>query len=277
MVRDQFIMTNQILELKLAEKTCELEKANLKLAKANEDLLELDKVKMEFLRIISHEIRTSLNGILGPIILIKDKLEDSKYSNLLEILISSASRLEKFSLTALAITELKTGIRNSIIKRINLNSLIQDVLISANKQSKQKNIIFDLSAISKELIIKGDLQLLLICLSGIIENAVKYSPHGGTIYIRTENKNNLIYCEISDEGPGFSDAAIGNLFKLFRPGEPHIDQNNGLGLTLAKLIMEAHSGNIDVENLTGTGAIVRLIFPKDSFNNRVCKSSREDQ
>ena len=144
-------MTNQILELKVAERTAELKKSNEKLAIANEELIELDKVKMEFLNIISHEIRTPLNGIIGPIELIKNELKDSKLTKLIEILDSSVSRLEKFTLTALAITELKAGIRIDSTKKINFNELIQNTLITFNEISKLKNLKFYTGTISKEL------------------------------------------------------------------------------------------------------------------------------
>ncbi len=261
--REQLKMTNQILELKVAERTSELKKSNEELSKANEELLGLDKVKTEFLNIISHEIRTPLNGILGPIELIKHELNDSKLTKLFEILNYSVSRLEKFALTALTITELKSGVRCVSLEKINLNELIQKALITINEISKPKNLRFDIGTISNELIIKGDLRELIMCFKGILENAVIYSPPGGNIFIRAESKNNGISCEISDEGPGFSEIALKNLFKLFRPGEPHIDQNIGLDLTLAKLIMEAHSGKIIIENLAVKGAMVKLIFPLD--------------
>ncbi len=259
--REQLKMTNQILELKVAERTSELKKSNEKLAKSNEELMELDNVKTEFLNIISHEIRTPLNGIVGPIELIKSELNDSKLTKLFEILESSVSRLEKFTLTALAITELKTGLRKDSLKKINLSELIQNTLLAINEQSKPKNIKFDTSSFSAKDLITGDLNLLTMCFKGILENAVIYSPSGGTVMIRVENKNNSTSCEISDEGPGFSEIALKNLFKLFRPGETHVDENLGVDLTLAKLIMEAHSGKIIIENLKNKGAMVKLIFP----------------
>ena len=254
-------MTKQDLELKLAEKTIELEKACQKLLQANADLLELENDKSEFLSIISHEVRTSLNGILGSILLIRDKLQDNKFSILFEILVSSATRLEKFSLTALSITELKTGVRKYSKTAVSLDTLIRETLVSFETLSRQKELKFDVSPISQENEIKGDPGLLEICFKSIIENAVKYSPAGGRITIRTENKNNAITCEISDEGPGFSETALKRLFKLFSPGEPHIDQNIGLDLSLARLIMDAHKGKIEVENRKEGGAGVKLVFP----------------
>ena len=259
--RNQLKMKNQALELKLAEKALEIEQLSSKLEEANAGLLELEAMKSDFLSIISHEVRTSLNGILGSILLIRDKLPDNRFSILFDILVSSASRLEKFSLTALSITELKTGVRKYTPTGINLDALIREILISFHPVSRQKGISFNLAGISRELEICGDRDLLAICFTSIIENAVKYSPAGGIITIFTEQKNNTLTCIILDEGPGFSETALRHLFKLFSPGEPHIDQNIGLDLSLARLIMEAHSGKIEVENLQGGGAGVRLVFP----------------
>jgi two-component system, sensor histidine kinase and response regulator len=252
--KEQLKEINHGLEEKVKERTLELEKAN-------NELKHLDKVKTEFLHIIGHEIRTALNGIMGPIELLKIELKENKLPNLIKILDQSVSRLEKFSLTALAITELKTGIPTMGKSEIKIAALIQTVLDKVSELLKPKNIQLHLASIPDDLKITGNLKLLTICFECIIENAVNYSSAEGIIKINVAIDNSRISFQISDQGKGFSETALKNLYKLFSPGEPHINQNNGLGLALAKLIMEAHLGKIEVENLKTGGALVRLIFP----------------
>jgi two-component system, sensor histidine kinase and response regulator len=253
--KEQLKEINQLLEEKVKERTLELEKAN-------SELKNIDIAKTEFLNIIGHEVRTALNGIVGPIQLLKHELNDDKLPNLINILDISVSRLEKFSLTALTITELKTGNQNMMNGKIKMSVLIQNVLDKVSKLLNPKNNRIQLLPFTQEIEIKGDLKLLTICIENIIENAIKYSPAEGVITMNVKPGNKLINCEISDQGKGFSESALNNLFKLFMPGEPHIDRNIGLGLAFSKLIMEAHSGKIEVENIKDEGALVRLIFPE---------------
>jgi signal transduction histidine kinase len=162
----------------------------------------------------------------------------------------------------LTITELKTGNQNMMNGKIKMSVLIQNVLDKVSKLLNPKNNRIQLLPFTQEIEIKGDLKLLTICIENIIENAIKYSPAEGVITMNVKPGNKLINCEISDQGKGFSESALNNLFKLFMPGEPHIDRNIGLGLAFSKLIMEAHSGKIEVENIKDEGALVRLIFPE---------------
>ena len=251
---------NQWLEEKVNERTLELKEVNKKLGKANEKLMNFDKVKAEFLNIISHEIRTPLNGIIGPISLLKNKLKDSNLSNLINILDISVSRLERFSLTALAITELQTDSKKVTIREIKLNELIESSVNEKYKMLEPKNLHLQIDPIPDELKISVDSKLLKICFGSILENAIKYSPKNGNIFIRTTQEDASVVCEISDEGKGFSETALQRLFKMFMPGDPHIDQNSGLELTLVKLIMDAHTGKIEVRNRKEGGASVKLIL-----------------
>ena len=69
-----------------------------------------------------------------------------------------------------------------------------------------------------------------------------------------------VSCRVTDNGPGFSEEALQGLFKLFAPGEPHINDNVGLDLALVKMIMDAHEGRIEIKNNTEGGATVKLLF-----------------
>lgn len=252
---------NQWLEQKVSEKTLELKEANKKLSRANEELMNLDKVKAGFLRIISHEIRTPLNGIIGLICLLKSELKDSNLSELIDALDSSVSRFEKFSLTALNITELQTGSKKISKSEIVLKELIADSIYEKHKMLESKNLHLQIDPIPDEMRISVDPELAKICFDNILENTIKYSTENSSVFIRASIENTSVICEISDEGKGFSIDALKSAFKMFMPGETHLDTNTGLGLTLAKLIMNAHSGKIEVTNRKEGGASVKLIFP----------------
>ena len=242
------------------ERTINLEKANKELDKANKELSVLDQAKLDFLQLISHEIRTPLNGILGFTDLLRSEIQSAELQEYLDYLESSAKRLETFSYKALKITELRTKKFNLKIEQVSLNDLFNTAhkFLLDKIEASNINIIFQKDESFDELVCDWD--LVKICFECIIDNAVKYSPPGGDVIVKTSMLGEAIVCEFFDSGSGFSENALENLFRLFGLGDEHIDQNTGLNLALVKLIMEVHNGEIEIINNLPKGSIVRLIF-----------------
>ncbi|MFC2112955.1 response regulator [Bacteroidota bacterium] len=258
--KTQLEALNQQLEEKVKKRTRQLHEANKELIQANIKLSELDHAKTEFLNLISHEIRTPLNGILGPAYLIKDRIGSGELDQLFEILDLSVNRLEKFSYTALLITRLNTNKdkipgTNHILKKIVLDSINE-----LSEKISQKKITTELQENPVDMKVPGEYELLKTCLVNILDNAIRFSPGEGIIGINIFRKNKKIICEITDQGKGFDAMILKNPFELFSLSEANIDGHIGVGLYLSKLIMEAHSGRIEVENLSSGGAMIQLIF-----------------
>jgi two-component system, sensor histidine kinase and response regulator len=261
--KEQLKNVNLILEEKVRERTRELQEANEKLWKANEELLRLDNAKSEFLHIISHEIRTPLNGIKGSLELIRDMAKDDTISSLFEVLEISVTRLERFAILALKITQLRTASYKLDIQPIPCKLIINTAITKFKNRCDQKNLTIVNELHNEKEIVYGDYELLTTCFLMIFDNAIKFSPENGIVRLRTELTEPLINFEVVDEGPGFSPKALENLFKFFVPGEKHVNENEGLELALAKLIMSAHNGTISASNVNGGGAMVKLTLPKD--------------
>lgn len=237
------------LEEKVKERTQELNQAH-------EKLKVLDEAKSNFLKIISHEIRTPLNGIKGFTGLLRMEIGSNELHAYLEYLEKSVDRLEKFSLNALMITQLNLGTYKSTFKKIPINRLIDAVLSLHKEEADLKSL--EISTDIKHADIHVDEELIKSALECVVENAIRFSPERGKIQIKTHLEENQYVCEIQDEGEGFSNTAINNLFKLFSTEQEHVDQNEGLGLALCKLIVDYHQGELLVENLEPTGANVTI-------------------
>lgn len=244
---------NQILEEKVQQRTAELEIAN-------KELQGLDEAKNNFLMMISHELRTPLNGIVGAAYFLNDTLsENDELAEFVDMLKLSVDRLEKFSTTALLITELST--RQAIsLSDIKLDESILACIAKVQAQAKNKGISLTSTESKGQFIVKGDQKLIDIALCSVLDNAIKYSPTDGNIVIGISNQTDGIVVEVSDSGNGFSETALQNLFKPFGLGEKHYDKNLGLSLKATKTIMEVLKGEILVHNLDGKGALVKLVF-----------------
>ncbi|MBC8320881.1 MAG: response regulator [Bacteroidetes bacterium] len=260
-LHQQLANQNSILEEKVLERTAQLQEALGNLDKANKELQGLDRAKNSFLQLISHEIRTPLNGIVGVAHLLTDMLDhDNNLCELIDVLTTSVDRLEQFSTTALVITELQTN--NYAIKKTphKIDDIINDCIIQISDYANCRNI-----NIQKELgdslnMIEVDGYLMNRVILSLLHNAVKYSPDNSTVFIKTSSKGNRLICEIIDNGSGFTDEAIDNLFKPFSLGEDHMDTNKGLSLKAAKMIIDAHNGEIHINKLPQSGATVKLVL-----------------
>jgi two-component system sensor histidine kinase/response regulator len=256
--RDQLKRINAILEEKVTERTLQLQQALLKLQEFNKDLQELDEAKSEFLRIISHEIRTPLNGIMGFSEILKSMRHENPVIEYFDLLEVSVKRLERFSLNALMITTLRLNKRIPEFRILWPSKIIEELLAEIHNPAKNIKLNIDCPA---DISIFADTELVKICLTNILRNAHNYSPSGGIIDISVIENKESVSVVIADNGPGFNNEALKNLFGYFSKGNKHVDGNEGLGLALCSQIMRFHEGIIKINNRVSGGAEVTLVFP----------------
>ena len=269
--RERQILRNQlaILEEEHKEKSSRLFDAMEKLNHANidnqydEKLKEktemFEKAKIDFLNMVGHELRTPLNGIVGSAQLINEENIDKDLSEIIETLKLSVERLNNLSVTALTITELEAG-HKLLKENIEVKGLISNCIERAKEASQKRNIIFNTEIENTNLVIEAERKLVEHALSIIIDNAVEYSNEFSEIRLKAFLNNGKTYIECYDNGNGFPPIMLANSFKAFEIGIPHTDNNIGLGLKVCKLIMDIHSGVINLKNIKNGGACVSLIF-----------------
>ncbi len=268
--KDQLKLVNQWLEEKVKERTTELQQANSKLEAVNRELQALDQAKSDFLNIISHEINTPLNGIVGFVDILKDELVHSGLYEMLQYLEISVRRLERFSRISLRITEL--GTKNLALKKeiILLDQLIETTKNKFTEQIEKKGINLCIEGEIEKSSICGENELIELCFESILKNAISYSPNGGKVTIHIISNSEQTVCTFIDQGSGFSTYALKNLYQLFAPGEQHFEGNKGLDLALVKFIVDAHKGEIKIINNVEQGAIVTLTFPNTFQSSGTC-------
>lgn len=245
---------NEVLEEKVKERTRQLHEANLELS-------ELDEVKGEFLNILSHEIRSPLNGIKGSLQLLKVRIENADLVKLINILDVSVGRLEQFSYTALLITRLRARKFRLELSEVHLRSEFEFGLLTMNTQINEK----ELSVVFQEMDtiqFRFDKDLLHEVLSRLLDNSIKYSSKKGEIVLQAQEDEEHVRVTIKDQGTGFPKKILSKRPRLFSSGEKHVNRNMGLNLYLSSLIMDYLGGNIQYGNNPEGGAYVTLDFPK---------------
>ena len=254
---------NQILEAKVAQRTNELEESLKKLGEAKKELELLSIAKSEFLNLISHEIRTPLNGIMGSLALIGRYQYTEEVNRYFSLLDTSVKRLEKFSNTILEASTLRLKGEKALIKlEIDIVRVIQQAIDECAKKFSEKKIDIILQNDAVNSSIKGDHKFLLKSFSAVLDNSLKFSPKEGKVEIKISNvDDDFVKVTIADDGKGFSKIAMDNIYKPLSNLEAHFDQNTGMGLHLAKLVVDAHLGFISAGNREPNGALIQIVLP----------------
>jgi len=249
---------NEELEEKVKERTRELERANFKLA-------NIDKAKSDFLGIISHELHTPLNGIIGYTDILAEELKGTEQEEYIADLKTSGMRLLKFANTALLITELSAERYAMQFEQVNPIELFKTVKEEFDKHLTEKNIQFKKDCPDDQIKLMMVPSLIKKCFENILDNALRHTPEGGSILIASRIKDQQFVIEIKDSGSGFSEEARKKLFDYFGVDKVmHHAEGFGLGLAACKLIIDAHEGKIDIANCDSGGAMVRLSFNLES-------------
>lgn len=259
---------NARLEEKVQQRTRQLldsnknlSEANSKLEEAYEELTSLDQAKNDFIAHINHELRTPLNGILGYTSILEATNLPSESKGYIHSINTLVSRLIKVAEISLLLTELRTVDNRIAFKKIVLTDIIEDAL--NNEEIAIKNVHVNIQQNEKSQMVLGEPRLLSLCLSMIVDNAVKYSPENGNIQIVTENNDQFISVIIIDEGPGFSETAFSRLFDLFTADNLDYRAHGfGMGLATSKRIIDLLGGRIDIKNNETKGASVNIFLKK---------------
>jgi len=267
--KDQLKMVNQWLEIKVKERTQDLQKANADLEIANTELIFLDKAKGEFLEKLSHEIRAPLAGIMGFITVLQNEINPSELLDLLKYLDVSAARLERFTTTSMLITELRTQTTSIIREEVVVDDLIEFVKQRQSDQIELRNMSIIVEGAVDTITISGEKNLLEICFESLVDNALKFSPTGSKMTISIKREEDLVVCTFVDQGRRFTGETLTKIYDLLSLKDKQFEDNEALDIALVNLIMNAHLGKMEVANNEIGGTTIRLIFPDFNSINKI--------
>jgi len=248
-----FLNENMKKEIKQRER---LEKLTKELEKTNEKLLNLDKVKTEFISIASHQLRTPLTAIKGYISMITDgtygKISKEAEMKLGNVALSN-ERLIKLVNDLLSISRIETGKLELEPKKENIERIVSQIVdelkINAEKRGLYLKFIKPKKKLIETMIDEGKLRQVIL---NLIDNSIKYTINGGiTIKIRNSEEDKKITIEIVDTGEGMNKEEISKVFNSFsrgQAGQQLSSEGAGLGLFIAKKFVEMHDGKIWAES-----------------------------
>ena len=219
------------------------------------DIIELSKIKKDFVTNASHELKTpltSINGFLDLAIEACD-CETNKY---LEIVKRNTQRLINIVNDLLNLAELEKKGTEIDCKEINLNLLIQNVLALLETKAQEKNLYIKTVLPENEINIQGDEFKIEQLLVNLIDNAIKYTENGGAM-ITLKLKNDKAVISVADTGIGISEKDVTRIFERFYvsdKGRSRKSGGTGLGLSIVKHIVMIHDGKLNVKSKPGKGS-----------------------
>lgn len=232
------------------------------LRETQQRVVRLQEAKDNMLALISHEMRTPLNGILGFIELIRPALEDPETVVFLDHVENSARRLERSTRKALDFSSLSTGKRAIHREFYHIRSMLQAAQDQVSDHLEKSESLRVLWEGPEEASIFTDAQLVVEVLKNLLENAVKYAGDEPLVSLSFQREGAWDALVVRDNGPGFPAATLETLFQPFSTGNiMHHSEGMGLGLALVDVIMLTLGGRVEVQNLSDRGAEIKLRFP----------------
>ena len=230
---------------------------------ANLNLEKLDRTKSEFLSIVSHEFRTALTGIQGFSELIREGgLESDEVRAYGAYIFNDADRVNRLIGDMLDLDRMESGRMTMRAGNVDINEVLTEAIARAVPGAITIDFKADLDP--RLPIVAGDRDRLIQVVSNLVNNAVKYSPEGGTVTLSSRAEDGFALVSVTDSGIGIPADEIGHVFERFRrvrSGAAQSIPGTGLGLTIVKQIVEMHGGKIWVESAVGLGSSFHFTIP----------------
>jgi signal transduction histidine kinase len=246
---------NTALEQRVIERTAQLEAANADLIEARQEADRANRAKSEFLSRMSHELRTPMNAVLGFAQLLELDTLTPDQQNAVTHIIDGGRHLLDLINEVLDLSRIEAGKLRLLLEPIDLGEVLSETLQLVQPLAADRDIQLN-PAPHSDFYIHADRQRLKQVLINLLSNAIKYNRLGGAVTIQCEEIEQRLRIVISDTGLGIPAQNITQLFAPFeRLGtDQSTVEGTGLGLTVAKRLVEAMGGTIGVESVVDRGS-----------------------
>lgn len=229
-----------------------------------------ERLRSNLLRAISHDLRTPLTSISGNAGVLMEKsiaLTEEKKQEIYASIYDDSMWLVDLTENLLSITRIENGTMHLQMNAELIDDVLREAIAHVDRQAARHHIRVNLE--DDLLMAKMDARLIVQVIINIVNNAIKYTPEGSHICISAEKEDRMVCIHIADDGPGISDEAKVHLFDMFYTagiGKADSRRGLGLGLSLCQSIVEAHGGEIFVENNEPHGAVFSFTLPLEEVN-----------
>jgi len=230
----------------------------------DEKLEELESLKSNFVAIASHELRTPLGLIIGHATFLSDIVQDDQFKGQLSVIIRNASRLKDVIEDLSKVENYESGTTRVRYEPMDLNQLVLRTVAKFQQPAETKNISLTTRTAGDTLMIEGEMEKIQTALKNIVENAISFTDEVGSIEVVTSRLSGYAKVSVIDNGIGIPATELQKVFDRFFQVENHLTRHHegmGLGLSVAKAMIESHDGIIWVESIENEGSTFSFLLP----------------
>ena len=227
---------------------------------AAEELGGTELLRKDFVNNFSHEFKTpitSLGGFADLLLEDGEEMDPAERREYLQIISEETHRLAELANNVLALGRVEAQTILTGVTEFDLTEQLRQVILLMEQKWRSKEI--DIQFDGEELMCSGNEALLKEVWVNLLDNAVKFSPPGGTL----KQEGNILAAAIRDEGPGMDENVQAHIFDQFYQGDAsHRTEGNGLGLTIVRRIVALHGGDVRVESAPENGSVFTVRLPR---------------
>ena len=243
-----------------------LNKRQNEIQKQNEQLVQLNEEKNQFLHIAAHDLRSPLSSLVGVADLLEysDETDSESKESYIQIIKQSTGRMINMIDDLLDVNTIEKGLNGEDFKTIDVLPITKSLAIIYRNRAEAKNITLEKNFENRPLYIKADESHLRSIIENLLSNAIKFTSPGGRVTFKTAKDNNRVIISIQDNGPGISDEDQEKLFNRFSKlsNKPTGNESStGLGLYIVKCLTDELGGKITFETAVGEGTTFTVSIP----------------
>ncbi len=234
-----------------------------KLQAANQELRHADQLKVDFMAVASHELRTPLGIILGYATFLKEEGQ-GEFSEHADTVLNAALRLRTLLEDMTNMNLLYSGATELRLRITTIQAILRQAFDEVYEMARAQNMLMDIQYPKQDIWIEADERLLKVFVN-LLNNAIRFTPANGEIFIQISTGGTEVLVEVRDTGIGISQEKLERIFEYFYQVEHHMTRRYdglGLGLAIARGMVELHGGRIWAESEgPGRGATFKVALP----------------
>jgi PAS domain S-box-containing protein len=227
---------------------------------------QASQARDEVLSVVAHDLRNPLGVIRNGAELLTDLGLEERQRRFTEMILRAADGMNRLISDLLEVTRIETGHLRLDPTPVRIGSLIEDSATMLRPLAEARRLVLDVELDAPAVVVELDGVRIHQVLSNLVGNAIKFTPPGGRVVIRCRCEPKEVRFAVIDTGPGISAEEIPHIFGRFWQASRHDQRGIGLGLAIAKGLVEAHGGRIWVESTPGEGAQFFFTIPFGSVS-----------
>jgi signal transduction histidine kinase len=223
-----------------------------------EQLREVDLHRRELVANVSHDLRTplaSLRGYLDTLLLKEGTLTKEEQRRFLEIASRHSERLGRLVDELFELAKLDAQVTPLRAEPFSMPELVQDVVQKFQLRAEKAGVQLAAEFLHELPLVDGDIALMERVLENLIENAIRYTPAGGRVTVALVAEEGKVVVRVSDTGRGIAEESLPHIFDRFYRGDDSSGGGAGLGLAIARRILELHGATLTAQSAVGKGTV----------------------